>query len=213
MIRVATVLLVALLIVQSVIAQTPGPGRHPIRVRVTGVDRYEIAGVITVETDRISGRAVTLSPNMVRFTRADGERVISVLQPGRRITGEVRAVEGDLLEFVDDDDQEISFLPTDSIAVIERQKLRHSRENATGIGIGAAAGVFGLSYLGAMQCEPDDAASGPCWRFFQTLMFVGAPVIGVLLGWYTGRVQWERITIDELRGEIMPAELAFSRSW
>ena len=95
MIRVATVLLVALLIVQSVVAQTPGPDRQPIRVRITGVDRYEM-------------------------------RV----------------------------------------------------------------------------CQPDERVEGPCWRFFQTLMFVGAPVIGALLGWYIGRVKWERITIDELRGEF-----------
>jgi hypothetical protein len=42
--------------------------------------------------------------------------------------------------------------------------------------------------------------------FFQTLMFVGAPVIGVLVGWHVGREKWERVTIGELRAEFTIAE-------
>lgn len=203
MMRLARILLVVLLIVQPVLAQTARPEEKAIRVRVTGVDHYDIPGVITIEANRITGRPVTSSPNIVRFSRTDTGPVISVLKPGRRVTGEARGVEGDLLQVVSDDDQELSLIPTDSIALLERQKSPIvSRETARGIGLGAGVGIFGLSYLAAMQCEPDDAASGPCWRFFQTLMFVGAPVIGVLLGWHLGRVKWERVTIDELRAEF-----------
>jgi hypothetical protein len=143
---------------------------------------------------------------MIRFSRTDGEPIISVLRPGRRVTGESRGVEGDVLQFVSDDDQELSLIPTDSIAVLERQTPPiASRESARGVGLGAGAGIFGLSYLAAMQCQPDESASGPCWRFFQTLMFVGAPVVGALLGWHLGRVKWERVTIDELRAAFATA--------
>ena len=197
--RLTRILVVALLAVQTAVAQA---GSYPIRVRVTGVARYEIPDVIAIEENRISGRPVTLTPSMVRFRRTDGDPVISVLRPGYRVTGEARAVEGNLLEFISDDDQEVSHIPTDSIAVLERQESRTSRENATGIGIAAGAGIFGLSYFGALSCQPDEHAEGPCWRFFEILMFVGAPVVGVLLGWSIGRVRWERVTINELSAEF-----------
>jgi hypothetical protein len=119
------------------------------------------------------------------------------------MTGEARRLEGDLLEFVSDDDQDVSLIPTDSIALLERHASpMASKEIARGVGLAAGVGIFGLSYLGALACQPDESAEGPCWRFFQTLMFVGAPVVGVLLGWYVGRSKWERVTIDELRAEL-----------
>jgi hypothetical protein len=125
------ILLVASLTVQTAVAQAASP---PIRVRLTGVDRYDIPGVITIEETRISGRRpVTRSPSMIRFSRTDSEPAISVLPPGRRVTGEARQVDRGLLEFISDDDRGVSLIPTDSIALVERQKAATaSRETAAG---------------------------------------------------------------------------------
>ena len=177
MIRLSCLLL-TVLIVQTVVAQTASA---PIRVQVTGVARYDIPGVITIEENRISGRRpVTRSPSMIRFSRTDSEPAVSILLPGRRVTGEARRVEGGLLEFIGDDDNDVSFILTDSIFMVEREKAAiASRETARSIGLGTGAAIFGLSYLGALSCQPDEHVEGLCWRFFQTLMFVGAPVVGV----------------------------------
>jgi hypothetical protein len=93
MTRLTALLVVVSLISQSVLALTVKPEGKVVRVRVTGVARYEIPGVITIEANRVSGRPVTRSASMIRFSRTDGEREISVLQPGLRVTGEARAVE------------------------------------------------------------------------------------------------------------------------
>ena len=129
--------------------------------------------------------------------------MVSVLRPGQRVTGEARAIVGDRLEFASDDDQEVSLVPIDSIHLVERQRPpRASGETARGIGIATGVGIFGLSYLAAFSCQPEEHVEGFCWRFFQTLMFVGAPVAGVLLGWSLGRRKWEGVTIEELRAEF-----------
>jgi hypothetical protein len=203
MMKLTGILVAVLVASQTVSVQVTS---QPIRVRLTGVTRYDIPGVITIEKDRASGRPVTFTASMFRFSRADGEPMMSVPRPGQRVTGEARAIEGDLLKFVNDDDQELSLVPIDSIDFVERQRPpKASRETARGIGIATSVGIFGLSYLAAYSCQPDEHAEGFCWRFFQTLMFVGAPVIGVLAGWSLGRGKWERVTMNELRAELAAA--------
>jgi hypothetical protein len=39
----------------------------------------------------------------------------------------------------------------------------------------------------------------------QALAFVGAPVLGGLLGWHLGRMNWTRIGADELEKILEPA--------
>lgn len=58
----------------------------------------------------------------------------------------------------------------------------------------------------------DESTQGRCWDLFEALAFVGSPVVGGLLGWYLGCMNWKPITADELQNAITPATLAFLKT-
>jgi len=161
--RALLVVVIACLTVNSTLAQSIGPDRPSVRVRLTG-------------------------------------------NSGERVTGLARAVQGDILEFErDGDDGQITFVGLDAIRSIERGSRRAARPLATAVGAGVGfLGAVG-SIVGALMWCNDEHVEGRCWGLMQALAFVGSPILGGLLGWHLGRMNWTRISADDLKHTLEQA--------
>ena len=86
------------------------------RARITGVGTYEIPGVIKVEADRVSGTPVRITESFVQFRRPGDGRVVTVLRPGKRLTGHERLIGDGLVEFVLKGEKEPLYVLSEAIA-------------------------------------------------------------------------------------------------
>ena len=95
----------------------------------------------------------------------------------------------------------------DAIRFIERSSRRAARPLAAAAGAGV--GVLGAvgSIVGALLWCNDESVEGRCWGLMQALAFVGSPILGGLLGWHLGRMNWTRISADDLKNALEPAKL------
>ena len=95
----------------------------------------------------------------------------------------------------------------DAIRFIERGSRRAARPLATAAGAGA--GLLGAvaSVVGGLVWCNDESIEGACWGLMNALAFVASPVLGGLLGWHLARMNWTRISADELMNALEPANL------
>jgi hypothetical protein len=100
---------------------SPTPTGH---VRIMGVSTYEIPGIIKIEGNRVSGRLVRTTDRFVQCRSEGDGRLLTVLLPGKRLTGVSRTIGDGLVEFVLAGEREPLYVPLDAIAKIEPLNTR-----------------------------------------------------------------------------------------
>jgi hypothetical protein len=118
-------LLLACLMAPPAWAQEPS-STPPVRVRITGVNTYEIPGAIKLDRNKVSGLLVRTTDRYVQFRRSEDGQVLTVLKPGQELTGRAKPVSDSLLEFLPDGEKETLFVPLDAIAKTESLERRLS---------------------------------------------------------------------------------------
>jgi len=99
-------------------AQEPS-STAPVRVRITGVNTYEIPGVARLEGDRINGTFTRITDSLVQVKQPGDGRLLTVLRAGQDLTGLARVIGDGLVEFYADGDKEALYVPLDAIARTE----------------------------------------------------------------------------------------------
>ena len=191
--------LVALLLIclMPLPVQAQGPAAPKlVRVRVTGPATYEVPGVWRFEGDHVVGKAVTSDTRFVQFTREDDGRVLTILRPGRRLTGIARGIAGDLLEFVSEGNAERIHIPLDALTKIEVSRERRPLGKSLAAGVFTGLGIFLASWRGlAESCD-----EGRCGSPSVLLGIVAGAAIatGTLVARKLHGQRWEIVSADEL---------------
>ncbi len=196
--------------ISAQLAQRPAP----LRVRVSGAQEYEVAGVIRVSGGRFSGSSVVMDKTSARVVSPVDGSALVVLRPGKRLTGQILDVKDRIAVLLPDDDKASIRMPLESIGKVEvpkRNKLRTGLRTLRGayVGVGVSTGVMWLSLGLANGC-----GSGGCL----TLVLAAAAGAGITAGVLAGRGQdWGAVSPDWLvsqfaRPGVDPLDPATSQS-
>jgi hypothetical protein len=192
--------LLVLLLAMPTEAQTLA-GPVEIRIRLTGLERYEAPGFAKIERDQFIGQSIHLTGSFVQWTQPDRPHTRSVPRPGTRITGHAVAAHDGLLEFAPEGDREHVYVPLDSIARIEEPVVPRSQHAWAKGGLLAGIGFFRLVYalvatFGCDECGGDGAP-----------LFGGGIGGGIAIGALVaqnGRTTWRTIPLSELERRLNP---------
>lgn len=161
----------------------------PVRVRVRGVDPYEMPGVIKVEAGRItSASVVTIDGNTVRMASDGTTEPLALVKAGARLVGMATHVHNGVMSIVVDGQSKAVGIPLDAIATLEVSRTRGKKHILRGIlvGVGAFYGTGALIFFS--QCGLDCGGD----------TFAVAVLAGITGGVLAGRRGGER-------WEVMPA--------
>jgi hypothetical protein len=166
-----------------------------VRVRLSGVDAYDIPGVIHVGSDKAEGRPASFDREFVTFLTADGTTPTTILRPGARVVGDVRSVSPAHLELALNGGLHVR-VPLDSISRIELFESRASRGAAVAAGaIVGIATALGAPLVIISACGDE----GRCATWIQIAAFVAAPALGIAAGVAMRGGRWRQVTIEQLR--------------
>jgi hypothetical protein len=182
-------------------AQAPAT-REPVHVRITGVDTYEIPGVIKVDRDRVAGRPAVTTDHFIQFAPSDGTRVLTVLRPGGRVTGRPSAIADGLLEFTRDGESRSVSVPLDAIVKIEVARVPPSRAVWTTTGVFSGIGAFLLITSEFLNACGDEGGCGGGAALFGLSIGGGIAVAGSVAS--LGRTRWHVVAADELAARLDP---------
>jgi hypothetical protein len=188
------------LVVLPASAQTSAAA--PVRVRISGVERYDVPDVVHVERDRVSGHGIRVTGSFVQWQRAGDPQVVSVLLSGSRVTGRAVGVTTGLLEFVPDQAREHVFIPLDSIRKLEEPVVPRPGTRAAWVtaSVLAGVGVFFLVALGFLSACGDEGGCGGGTALFGWSIGGGTATGAALAS--NGRTRWLPVSIEELERRL-----------
>jgi hypothetical protein len=186
-------------------AQAPSSAR-PVRIRITGPATYEVPGVWRFDGDRVIvvGKAITGDSRFVQFTREEDGQVLTILRPGRRLTGTARGMAGDVLEFVPEGNTEHIHIPLDALTKIEVSRERRPLERSLEAGLFTGLGIF----LAAWRWMANSCDEGSCGSISALFGLVGGVAIasGAVVARKMRGQRWEAVSIDILLPLLDPPQ-------
>jgi hypothetical protein len=162
---------------------------------LSGVDAYDVPGVIHVGSDKAEGRPASFDREFVTFLAADGATATTIVRPATRVVADVLSVSSAHLELASKAGAHVR-VPLDSIARIEVFESRASRGAA--VAAGAIVGIstaLGAPLLIISACGDE----GRCATWIHIAAFIGAPALGIAAGVAMRGGHWRQITVEQLR--------------
>jgi hypothetical protein len=191
-------LLVILLALPTEAQTLAGPVE--IRIRLTGLERYEAPGFAKIERDRFTGQSIHLTGSFVQWTVPDSPHTRSVLRPAKRITGLALAAHDGLLEFAPEGEREHVYVPLDSLARTEEALVPRDRNAWFQAGLLAGIAVFFLVCKAFLNTCGDEGGCGGGTALFG-LSIGGGTAVGALIA-QNGRTTWRTVPRSELERRL-----------
>jgi hypothetical protein len=201
--QIAAVVLVWLLALPATARTPSAPG--PVRVRITGPVTYAVPGVWRFEGNSVIGRSVIADRRFVQYQREDG-RVLTILRPSQRMTGNAKGTASSLLDFVPDEEGQRLYIPFDAITRVEVSRHRGQLGRSVAGGVYTGVGIVFGTWIGLMRYCEDTCSDRLGYAIFVTGIAT-AIAAGALVGRKVRGQRWETISIDELRAILNPHQV------
>jgi len=188
-VRHALFLAVAFLLPASTYSQSV---IHQERIRIGGLEKYEIPGALTIDGARITGSSITRKENsFIEIKVSTSNEVMTIPRLRHNLVGHVVAVEAEMVR-LRLDAQRTVLVPLNAIGTLDVSRGRRSRARAILAGIGAGIGVTLAAAAITFQSCGLDCGGG-------TLIIAGGVAAGVATAALLSGERWQRMPMDWLR--------------
>lgn len=181
--RHALFLAVASLLPLTTYSQSAAPQE---RIRIGGLEKYEIPGVLTINGTRITGSSIARTENsFIEIRVSTSNEVLTIPRFRHNLVGQVVTVEAEMVR-LRLDAQRTVLVPLNAIGTLDVSRGRRPRVRAILAGIGAGIGATLAGAAITFQSCGLDCGGG-------ALIIVGGVAAGVATAALLSGERWQRM--------------------
>ena len=162
------------------------------RIRIGGLEKYEIPGALTIDGTRITGSSIARTENsFIEIKVGTSNELLTIPRFRHHVVGHVLDVQGEMVR-LRVDAQRIVLIPLNAIGTLDVSRGRRSRARAIVAGIGAGIGVTLAAAAVTFQSCGLDCGGG-------ALIIAGGVPAGVATAALLSGERWQRMPNAWLR--------------